>query len=372
MWKQMMAALLGILLLFGNAWAADVTVKDVTTAIGENHVSYPQLSGMADEKLQSRINDDVVLRSDVSGHLMTLITLGSSGTGLQVDYRAAIVDDVFSVVISAKGKLPKVRDGHVYTALSYDLATGERLTLADLFTDVELAVSQMEEMAENSLSEEWSEYSEYCDIKPLPRDSFTLDDAGITFWYPSQQFRTQSGMAGAVQFRYEELDGLWKKTKAESLPDSEWKQRISQSVQDGIIPHLDVKMGQTMNELADAFHLLRTPDAFPGGRYYLFEDPAFRDICILSDVLYTNPDDSVVEGIQMRRGGLHGLVVGKALRDTWLGMLGNPEQSFRLSESMAFDYGLPVGSCDLYRFGQNELRLYADENGTLCAIQLSR
>ena len=79
-------------LLFALALAAALTavlpalaqgeVDEVRTQIGENHVAYPQLKGMADEEIQTKINDDIVLSSGVANHLVTLATLGDSPWGL--------------------------------------------------------------------------------------------------------------------------------------------------------------------------------------------------------------------------------------------------------------------------------------------------
>ena len=85
---------------------------------------------MQDQAVQSRINDEIVLLSGVSNHLVTLITMGQNPWQLQVDHHSQILNGhLFSTVISAKGKVGAQRDGHVYTALVYDLETGKRLAL---------------------------------------------------------------------------------------------------------------------------------------------------------------------------------------------------------------------------------------------------
>lgn len=52
------------------------------------------------------------------------------------------------------------------------------------------------------------------------------------------------------------------------------------------------------------------------------------------------------------------------------GLAGPAAEIITLTESMAYDYQLAAGDCDVYRFGEHELRLYADENGVLICIQL--
>ena len=115
---------------------------------------------------------------------------------------------------------------------------------------------------------------------------------------------------------------------------------------------------------------MRTPDAFPGGRYFLMEDPLFRDIYLISDDMQTGYDHSELRGVQLRRGSLYGLKVGTSLRTEWQSSLGKPAEVIVMTESMAYDYQLSAGNCDVYRFGEHELRLYADETGVLVCIQL--
>ena len=156
MLKKLLAFFTACLMMLSFACAEEsVTISEVATEIGGNHVRYPQLEGLADAEVQSRINDDIVMTSGVSNHLITLVTLGQNPWKLQVDHHSAIVDDrFFSTVISARGKIGTQRDAHQYTALCYDLTTGAKVTLEELFADVDAAVSYMEAQVEESLSEE--------------------------------------------------------------------------------------------------------------------------------------------------------------------------------------------------------------------------
>ena len=359
-----------LMLVFGRA-SAEVTIEEVVTQFGENTVSYPQLSGMEDEAIQQKINDDIVLASGVTNHMVSLFTL-TGQQSLLVEYEAYMNDRLFSTVISARGKLPGRRDGHEYTALTYDLETGERLTLEDVFSDVDAAVALMEEKAAATLSEELNGYLEYSDVTPLPVDRFTLDEHGITFWYPSEQFSLVSGYSGACQFWYEELSGLWKADPTPEPGQEERRKAIEESAASGRLPHVPAELGQSMQEIMDAYRLLREPDEFPGGRYFIMEDPAFRSVLVLSDSLQMDYSASVVQGIQLRRGGLHGLTIGKTARQEWLELLGSPQQAFAMTESMAYDYGLCEGHCDVYQYGEYQLRLYSDAQGILFAIQLGQ
>ncbi|MEG1012688.1 MAG: hypothetical protein RSI33_00410 [Clostridia bacterium] len=366
-----------------SAYATQIptaSVKEVRTAIGDNEVSYPQLENMKNKEIQKKINDDIVLSADVSHYLVSLATLKDSVFGLHVDSKSAVFGDVFSLVVSAKGKMADGRDGHAYTALSYDLATGERLTLKDVFTDVEGAVAHMSQLAEESMTEVLSGYLEYSDILPLPATSFTLSADGITFYYPSKQLSLLSGYSGACQFFYSEVApylrsdaagattrmGVWPETVTDA------KAQIQQAVAQGELPHVPVKLGEPMEKVASTYRLLRTPDEFPGGRLFVLEAPEFRQIQLISDAIQSGYEHSVVEGIQLGRGSLYGLEIQLTTQAQWRKLLGEPKETIVFTESMAYDYGLPVGQSDCYRFGENELRLHADEQGVLASIQLNK
>ena len=156
------------------------------------------------------------------------------------------------------------------------------------------------------------------------------------------------------------------------LTADEQKAAIEQSVSSGVIPHVPVSIGGSVREAADAYRLLRTPDEFPGGRYFVMEHPAFRSIMVISDAMQAEYDASVVEGIQLRRGDLHGLLIGQTAQTEWLELLGEPDETLIMTENMAYDYALSEGLCDMYLFGENELRLYADTDGILYAIQICK
>ncbi len=366
--KWMIAFAAALMFFLPCAQAETVEIKETAAQMVNGSVRYPQLAGMADESVQQKINDDIVLSSGVTNHMITLVTLTGQQT-LTVDYEAYLDDTLFSVVISARGKLPQKRDGHAYTAATYDLATGERVTLDALFTDVDAAVARMEEIALESLSEELNGYLEDSDITPLPADSFTVDENGITFWYPSDQFLLASGYSGACQFWYAELDGLWQEG---IVPEGKTAEHVEELVAAGVVPQLPVKLGDNMQEAADAYRLLRTPDEFPGGRYFVMEHPDFRGVMVISDSIEQEYENSVVEGIQLRRGEFCGMVIGAAQRAEWLDALGEADQTIEMTLNMAYDYGLYEGVCDVYRFGENELRLYADTENTLRTIQICK
>lgn len=357
-------------------------VAPMVIEMGESRVAYPQLKSLPDEAVMALINGDLVVSGKISSHIVTLGTLVNSVFTLNVSYREYHDGYVFSVALDADGKQPDGRNGHSWAGLSYDLSTGKRLTLDQLFQNPDEAVLFMEQLAEESLGAEMSEYMEYAQLTPLPRDNFYLDQSGITFFYPADQFKLVSGRSGACHFFYEELaDYLL--TDETGLPalmgilpqvysGKDAAAFIRQMVEDGVLPGVNAALGQPMTELVEAGRLLRQPDSFPGGRYFLLEAPEYRGVYLISDDMQSGYDHSVLQGIQLRRGGLGGLSIGQSRQEDWLRILGQPDETIIFTDNMSYDYQLPQGQSDIYHFGGHELRLHADENGTLCAIQLNQ
>ena len=100
---------------------SSVNIVTISTENGDSYVRYPQLDGFKNTALQTAVNNAIVDEASITQRLITLSTLQSGGTGLQVSYTAFQRDLLLSVTISAKGMMENLRSGHVYTALSYDM-----------------------------------------------------------------------------------------------------------------------------------------------------------------------------------------------------------------------------------------------------------
>ena len=358
-----------------------VTIAEVATEIGENFVRYPQLEGMGNTALQQAINDEIVTEASIIQRLVTLPTLQQGSAGLQVTYTAYLKNSLLSVVISAKGMMENLRSGHQYTALAYDLRSGERLQLSDFFTDPDAAVAWMEDQLAG-YADDLSIYLEHADVTPLPVDSFSFDDSGITFYYLYQQFALLSEYSGAIQFQYGELQSFLIR-ESDFVPslldavmpqysDAQIKENIEAAAADGTLPTVPAALNDSLTDLIIAYRLVRTPDQYPGGRYFQLEAPQFRQVLLMSDALTSGWESSVVEGILSTRMNLYGIQTGVTTQERYRQILGEPEPSVALDSSMASDYGLPEGTMDYYTVSGRQLMLYTDTNGVLYAVRLSK
>lgn len=388
--NKFLFGIIAFLLLFSSvslglaeAHTAPPVVESVTMEKDGNRLSYPQLTGLADAEVQRRINDDIFLSANLSAHMITFATLTPDSLwGLQVTYEAFVTERVASFVISADGKMPNGRQGQTSVALTYNLTDGQRLKADDLFENPAEAISWLEEEALATLGEEISDYEDSAALLPLPADHFSLDAYGITFWYAPEQFRTVDGRAGACRFDYSEIQHLLRQEE-EDLPKvlgmldtektpEECRNIILQAMTDGKLEHLPVTLGQPMTAVIDSYGLTRTPDEFPGGRYFVLEHPLFRSVLLISDAMESGWEQSVAEGIQMRRGAIGGLLIGQAMQQDVEMVLGTPSEVIQITENMAYDYGLMTGECYLYHHNDRTLRFYFDDDGVLRAVQLEQ
>ena len=125
-----------------------------------------------------------------------------------------------------------------------------------------------------------------------------------------------------------------------------------------------------MTAVVDAYRQLTDPDYYPGGRFFHLEDPAFRDIYVMTDALTSGYESSQVNGIWAYRMNLYGICVGKTTMEQWREALGQPESSVTMDDAAAYEYWMVAGISDYYTMGAYKLRLHADESGSLYCLQL--
>lgn len=354
-------------------------VESVSTQIGENSVSYPQLDGLSDAAVQRKINEDIVLSADITSHLLTLGRLTEGGFGLTVRYQAFLNDRLLSVVVVAAGQGENGRYMQRNTALTYRLSNGERVTAEQVFADVPAAAAALELELDETLAQELSAYLENSQLSPLPTENLYLDADGVTFYYPYEQFSLFSGYAGAAQFAWEELRP-YLRSGAEDAPalagfaarEEAAVATLREALAQGRMPRVPVALGDSLSEVIERFRLLRDPDFFPGGKLYQLEAPAFRGVLLLSDGITSGWEHSVVQGVRTLRFDQCGVRVGETAQAEWRRILGPPDSTVRYDENTAYDYAVVPGECDYYAMGAYTLQLFGNADGVLYAVQLTQ
>ena len=384
--KQRIFALCMLLMLIFTFSLAETpaesspAVKDVGLDLLGSSVHYPQLSGLEDEAAQARINAAIMEKGHINDRIARMAALMNAPVKLKVTYTYTLEGDVFSCAILADGAVETSRATQVWSTVNVDLRTGEEITLADLFIDVNEATAFIEAYLDEQVVPELSAHLAAGSLTPIP-EAFTISPTGLTLYYDIDGFRTLSDKAGTVTILWTELrEHLWLGGTVNALMSIgasghlalRTREEIADGLANGAFDGIPAALGQPMQELIDRYALLTDPDIYEGGRMIALEDGAFRGVWILTDALTEEFDLSVVQGIRADRLNFYGLCTGDTTLALWREVLGDPDTTLTVDEERAESWRIVPGTSDYYAFGDYRLRLHADENGVLCSVFLTR
>ena len=392
-----------LMLTFTTALAGSPAVNDVGLDLLGSSVHYPQLTGLADPEAQSAVNAAIMEKGRINERLTRMAGLSNSPVKLNVSYAYTLQGDVFSCAILASGAVETSRATQVWSTVNMNLFTGQEITFADLFTDVDAAMAFIATYLDEQVAPELSAHLAAGSLTPIPAE-FTISPTGLTLYYDIDDFRTLSDKAGTVTILWAELRNFLNLEMGGPLYDLRVARHIGQisynastgeilfdphdsdstgltiddpeyirsDLSDGAFPGIPAAIGQPMQELIDRYALLTDPDIYEGGRMIALEDGAFRGVYILTDALTETFDNSVVQGIRADRLNFHGLCTGDTTISIWREFLGQPEATLTVNEERAEAWRIVPGTSDYYTFGDYRLRLHADESGVLRSVFLTK
>ena len=356
------------------------TVNDMGLELMGSAVHYPQLTGL-DPVVQTAVNAAIMKKGHINDRLSRMAALLNAPVKLNVSYTYTLQGDVFSCAILADGAVETSRATQVWSAVNYDLRTGQEITFADLFTDADAATAFIASYLNEQVVPELSAHLPAGTLTPIP-EAFTISPTGLTLYYDVSAFRTLSDRAGTVTILWSELREHLRLGQADVLmaiganghialgEDGEY--HIPNALQSGSFIGIPAAIGQPMQELIDRYKLLTDPDIYEGGRMIALEDGAFRNVWLLTDALTEEFDQSVVQGIRADRLNFYGLCTGDTTIDWWREVLGKPDNTLTVDEARAESWRIVPGTSDYYTFGDYRLRLHADESGVLRSVFLTR
>ena len=355
-------------------------IEDSGLELGASSVRYPRVTGLPEE-LDAAVNELIQERLGAADYLARVALLLSDPTGLTVTYDAQLLGDVFTCIAEAVGAVENSRPTHVWTAVNIDLRDGRALTWDDLFAEPEEALTALESYLDEEVAPELSAHLSAGSLTPLP-ETFAISPYGLTLLYPIDQLSTLQDEAGAVTVLWSEVQeylnleegGILDRIgAAENLTFPENAlERLTEALAEGSIPGIPAAIGQPVKELTDAYGLQIDPDLYEGGRMFLPDDRAFRQVWLLSDALTGSWDASVVQGLRADRLNLLGLRTGLTTREDYLAALGQPESTLNVDEDRAINWRIVPGTSDYYTLGDYRLRLHADEDGVLKSVFITK
>ena len=356
------------------------TVNDMGLELMGSAVHYPQLTGL-DPTVQTAVNAAIMEKGHINDRLSRMAALLSAPVKLNVSYTYTLQGNVFSCAILADGAVETSRATQVWSAVNFDLSTGQEITFSDLFTDTDAATPFIETYLNEQVVPELSAHLPAGTLTPIP-ETFTISPTGLTLYYDVSAFRTLSDRAGTVTILWSELREHLRLGQADVLmaiganghialgEDGEY--HIPDALQSGSFTGIPAAIGQPMQELIDRYKLLTDPDIYEGGRMIALEDGAFRNVWLLTDALTEEFDQSTVQGIRADRLNFYGLCTGVTTIDWWREVLGKPDNTLSVDEARAESWRIVPGTSDYYTFGDYRLHLHADENGVLRSVFLTR
>ena len=304
-------------------------------------------------------------------------------------------DRVISLGLIWQGRQADGTDGCSAYGLTLDRETGAELTFGDLFADADAVAAAMEEIIERDIVWELSDYMEYADLLPIPRDCFWFDEAGFTVGYSDERYRYFSGKSGTVHFSWYELAPFIDEESplyayaqpqpadAQAIADCVAAGRFGDEVASELPPTRrtwiayerdygsGLAVGDLMGDALSELTLLADPDYTRESMVYLFEDSGLRGYALEIPRYADTPEgETPISAVRASRISWHGLTTGVSTREEIAQLLGEPEQTLAYDSQDAAYAMLSPGESLLYAFGGNVLEAHLDEGGVLSCLIL--
>lgn len=275
-----------------------------------------------------------------------------------------------SMALLWKGEQADSSDGCTALALNVNLETGEEIRMEQLFADWNGALERMETIIEQDVLENMSDYMEYSDLLPMPTDSFSFDEQGLTVYWPEDRYRYFDGTSGAVTFYWHELAScIGEESPVYALAHPTVEENALQALcgSGSVSAQPSLKLGELLGEIRYA---LADPDyttdalVYPleRERGYAVEIPKYAE---------TEEEKTPVSAIRASRVSMGGLLTtGQTAEAEVVALLGQPVQEQVLDEDAAFDALLEPGKSLYYTLEERALQLHFDENGMLSCVIL--
>lgn len=286
-------------------------------------------------------------------------------------------DKLASLALLWDGMQPDGTQGVKPYTLSLDLTTGMPIAFDALFDDPDAAAAAMEAIIERDYLEEMNVYVEEADLLPLPRESFSFDETGLTVYYGDDRYRTYDGNGGYVTFYWYEIAayiGEESPVYALSRPQEADAQAIRYA--DGYFGgYRLLGLYEPLGKAMLAYNLTDEPDYTADSILYPLSAPQLRGMSVeIPKYAETEEEETPISAVRHSRISWHGLTTGETLREQIVELLGEPEATILYDEDDASDMMLEPGESLLYSCesscGSMVLEAHLDGDGVLSCIIL--
>ena len=330
---------------------------------------------MQDDAFQAAANANMLIqmRFPFVQYQLAMGRVGGRADGIMQTLRLYQDEQTASMAVIWQGEQADGRRGSSVQSLTLDLTTGAEITLDQLFADPDEAFAQMEAIIEERIMDGLSDYMEYAELLPMPRDCFSYDETGLTVYYPQERYLYFSGRSGAVHFAWHEIDHLTAQdgpVGALSRVQPGDSLMIEEQARTGKLPGaLGFGVGDLLGDALAEHALLADPDYTTESLLYQFEDEALRGFALeIPKYAETQEEMTPVSAVRSSRAQMYGLETGETTREMAMLLLGEPEQVHMYDADQAADRMLEPGESLCYGIGGHVLQLHFDENDILSMI----
>lgn len=280
---------------------------------------------------------------------------------------------IASMARTWQGEQADGMDGSSADALTIWLETGREIYLDELFADYEGALAAMEKIITCDVLQSMSDYMEFSDLLPMPENGYSVDEWGLTVYWPQERYRYFDGTSGSVTFYWHELaDYIGEASPVYALahpdiPDNPLE--IEAACMNGSLSGmLSVKLGEQLGEAAQRY-ALADPDYTTDALVYPLERARGWSVEI-PKYAQTQAEETPISALRAARTRLAQLITGKTTDMEARALLGEPAKETVYDEDAAFDAMLEPGVSLFYEISGRVLQLHFDESGVLCCLIL--
>ena len=271
-----------------------------------------------------------------------------------------------------QGEQADGREGSSAAALTVNLETGMEIYLDELFSDPEAAAAAMEAIISEEILAEMGDYMEYSDLLLMPTNCYSVDEAGLTVYWPQDSYRYFDGTSGSVTFLWHEIAAyigedspVYALSRPQEVNISELRYDVALGSFHDV---LNVSLYEALEDVQRRV-ALGDPDyttdalVYPLERVrgFSLEVPKYAD---------TPEDEERVSAIRAACISNHGLTTGVTTVEEVYAILGAPDQAVLYDEETAMDALLEPGESLFYETDGRVLQTHFDEEGKLSCLIL--
>ena len=332
-----------------------------------------------DEQMEAMMNANMLIqtRFPLAQYMMSMNRVQGSGADMGISQTLRLYEDgkTASMAVLWQGEQADGTRGSSVQTLALDLETGEEIVFDTLFADPQAAAAELEAIVSDKIADSLSDYMEYADLLPMPLDSFSYDENGLTVYYPQERYLYFSGRSGAVHFAWHEIDHLIAENGpvyAVSRPRQADASAVEAQAAKGKLPGaMTFGVGDSLGDALSALTLLSDPDYTRESLVYQFEEEALRGFALeIPKYAETPEEETPISAVRSSRAELFGLVTGENVREEAVSLLGEPDRIQAYDGDRAADMMLVSGESLLYGMENHVLQLHFDAEGVLDTIIL--